>query len=62
MLQKIRYRLTWNRSGRLNRRGEGLIQIECQQQLGHQKIQTTKIYNEARQTQRKAIERGLKRK
>lgn len=32
MLQKIRYRLTWNRSGRLNRRGEGLIQIECQQQ------------------------------
>lgn len=32
MLQKIRYRLTWNRSGRLNRRGDGLIQIECQQQ------------------------------
>lgn len=31
MLQKIRYRLVFNRSGRLNTRGEGLIQIECAQ-------------------------------
>lgn len=31
MLQKIRYRLVFNRSGRLNARGEGLIQIECAQ-------------------------------
>lgn len=31
MLQKIRYRLVFNRSGRLNSRGEGLIQIECSQ-------------------------------
>lgn len=33
MLQKIRYRLVFNRSGRLNARGEGLIQIECAQAL-----------------------------
>lgn len=33
MLQKIRYRLVFNRSGRLNNRGEGLIQIECSQAL-----------------------------
>ena len=31
MLKKIRYRLVFNRSGVLNKRGEGLIQIECQQ-------------------------------
>lgn len=31
MLKKIRYRLVFNRSRRLNRRGEGLVQIECQQ-------------------------------
>lgn len=29
MLNKIRYKLVFNRSGRLNYRGEGLIQIEC---------------------------------
>ena len=29
--QKIRYRIVFNRSGRLNKRGEGLVQIECQQ-------------------------------
>lgn len=29
--QKIRYRLVWNHARRLNRRGEGLIQIEAQQ-------------------------------
>ena len=28
---KIRYRLVLNRSGRLNARGEGLVQIECEQ-------------------------------
>ena len=32
MIKKIRYRLVWNRANRLNARGEGLIQIECQQQ------------------------------
>ncbi len=31
MLRKIRYRLVWNRSGRLNARGEGLVQIEMEQ-------------------------------
>ena len=31
MLKKIRYRIVFNRSGVLNKRGEGLIQIECQQ-------------------------------
>ena len=29
--EKIRYRLVFNRARRLNRRGEGLVQIECQQ-------------------------------
>lgn len=29
--QKIRYRLVFNHSRRLNRRGEGLVQVECQQ-------------------------------
>lgn len=32
MNPKIRYRLCYRRSGRLNKRGEGLVQIECQQQ------------------------------
>lgn len=36
MIKKIRYRLVWNRSGCLNQRGEGLIQIEAEQQ--HRKI------------------------
>ena len=31
MIQKIRYRLVYNKAHRLNKRGEGLIQIECQQ-------------------------------
>ena len=31
LTRKIRYRLVLNRSGRLNARGEGLIQIECEQ-------------------------------
>ena len=31
MLKKIRFRLVWNRSGRLNKRGEGLVQIEMEQ-------------------------------
>lgn len=30
-LEKIRYRLVWNHSGRLNQRGEGLVQIVAQQ-------------------------------
>lgn len=32
MLKKIRYKLVYNRSYRLNKRGEGLIEIECTQQ------------------------------
>lgn len=32
MLNKIRYRLAFNRAGRLNKQGEGLIEIECTQQ------------------------------
>lgn len=32
MLNKISYKLVFNRSRRLNQRGEGLIQIECSQQ------------------------------
>lgn len=31
MLTKIRYKLVFNRSGRTNKRGEGLIEIECSQ-------------------------------
>ena len=31
MLNKIRYRLVYNRAGRLNKQGEGLIEIECAQ-------------------------------
>lgn len=31
LLKKIRYRLVWNRSGRLNKRGEGLVQVELEQ-------------------------------
>jgi len=31
MLKKIRYRLVWNRSGKLNAREEGLVQIEMEQ-------------------------------
>lgn len=32
MLNKIRYRLVFNRARRLNQRGEGLVEIECSQQ------------------------------
>lgn len=43
--EKIRYRLVFNRSRRLNRRGEGLVQIECQQ--GVRRIYfSTKVYIE----------------
>ena len=31
MLTKIRYKLVFNRSRRLNKRGEGLVEIECTQ-------------------------------
>lgn len=31
MLRKIRYKLVFNRAGRLNRRGEGLVEVECMQ-------------------------------
>lgn len=31
MLQKVRFRLVFNRACRLNRNGEGLVQIECSQ-------------------------------
>lgn len=43
MLQKVRYRLVFNRSGRLNSRGEGLIQIECAQ-CGRKIYFTTHCY------------------
>ena len=43
--EKIRYRLVFNRSGRLNRKGEGLVQVECQQ--GKRRIYfSTKVYLE----------------
>ena len=32
MIKKIRYKLVYNRSGCLNQRGEGLVQIEAEQQ------------------------------
>ena len=32
MIKKIRYKLVYNRAGCLNQRGEGLIQIEAEQQ------------------------------
>lgn len=45
--EKIRYRLVFNRSGRLNRKGEGLVQVECQQ--GRRRIYfSTKVYLEPR--------------
>lgn len=43
ILKKIRYRLTWHRNGRLNKRQEGLIQIEMLQ--GNKRIYvSTKTY------------------
>lgn len=39
MLNKIRYRLVYNRANRLNKRGEGLIEIECSQM--HRRIYFT---------------------
>ena len=32
MIKKIRYKLVYNRAGCLNQRGEGLVQIEAEQQ------------------------------
>ena len=43
MFHKIRYRLAFNRAGRLNCRGEGLIQIECSQN-GHKIYFSTHTY------------------
>lgn len=43
LIQKIRYRLVFNRSGRLNQRGEGLIQIECEQ-FGRKIYFSTRTY------------------
>lgn len=43
MIKKIRYRLVWNRSHKLNARNEGLIQIECEQQ-GRKIYFTTHTY------------------
>lgn len=43
MIKKIRYRLVWNRSGTLNQRGEGLVQIEADQQ-GRKAYFTTHTY------------------
>ena len=43
LFRKIRYRLVCNRSGRLNRHGEALIEIECSQQ-GRRIYFTTHTY------------------
>lgn len=43
MLKKIRFRLVWNRSGRLNKRGEGLVQIEMEQN-GRRVYLSTRTY------------------
>lgn len=43
MLQKIRYKIVFNRSGKLNSRGEGLLEVECSQN-GRRKYFTTHIY------------------
>ena len=43
MINKIRYRLAFNRARRLNKRGEGLIEIECSQQ-GRRIYFTTHTY------------------
>ena len=40
MLTKVRYKLVYNRSHRLNRLGEGLVEIECSQ-LGRRIYFTT---------------------
>ncbi|MBR6438282.1 MAG: site-specific integrase [Bacteroidales bacterium] len=45
MLNKIRYKLVFNRACRLNRRGEGLIEIECSQ-LGRRIYFSTHTYTE----------------
>lgn len=42
---KIRYRLVWNHARRLNKRGEGLVQVECQQ-AGRRIYFSTGIYLE----------------
>ena len=43
MLQKIRYKIVFNRSGKLNSLGEGLLEVECSQN-GRRKYFTTHIY------------------
>lgn len=43
MIQKIRYRLVYNRACRLNKRGEGLVQIECAQ-AGRKIYFSTNVY------------------
>ena len=43
MLTKIRYKLVYNRSHRLNRLGEGLVEIECSQ-AGRRIYFTTRTY------------------
>lgn len=43
MIHKIRYSLQWNRAARLNKRGEGLIEVECRQQ-GRRIYFSTHIY------------------
>ena len=43
MLEKIRYRLIYNRKKKLNSEGKALVQIECLQ-LGKRMYLTTKVY------------------
>lgn len=54
MLEKIRYRLVWNKARRLNRRGEGLVEIECQQQ-GRRIYFSTHVYLRPGQWQRGSV-------
>ena len=44
-IEKIQYHLTFNRSGKLNKDGKGLIQIECRQ-YGRRMFFTTNMYIE----------------
>lgn len=51
LICKIRYRLVYNRSGKLNARKEGLIQIECEQ-LGRKIYFSTRVYVHSNQWQK----------
>lgn len=54
MLNKIRYKLVFNRACRLNQRGEGLIEIECSQ-LGRRIYFSTHTYTEPQHFMRGSV-------